>query len=112
MKQKHTLIAVILSGIGASLCCIVPLILVTLGISGAWISHLSAMEPYRPIFIGLTIIFLGIAFRKLYLAPHSCKIGALCADDKVIKRQRFVFWLVVIPVLGLIAFPWMAPLFY
>jgi mercuric ion transport protein len=112
MKQKHTLIAIVLSGIGASLCCVAPLVLVTLGIGGAWIGNLSAMEPYRPIFVGLTIIFLAIAFHKLYLSPRNCAIGAPCADDKVVRRQRFIFWLVAIPVLGLVAFPWVAPLFY
>lgn len=112
MKQKHTLIAVILSGIGASLCCVAPLALVTLGISGAWIGNLTAMEPYRPLFVGLTFIFLGIAFHKLYLAQRSCAIDTLCANEKVIKRQRLIFWLVAIPVLGVVAFPWFAPLFY
>ena len=36
-----------------------------LGISGAWIGSLTALEPYRPALIGLTLLFLGLAFRKL-----------------------------------------------
>jgi hypothetical protein len=32
----------------ASACCIVPLVLVMLGISGAWIANLTALEPYKP----------------------------------------------------------------
>ena len=34
-----------LAAIGASLCCLAPLVLITLGISGAWMSSLTAMEP-------------------------------------------------------------------
>jgi mercuric ion transport protein len=38
------------AAIGASLCCVVPLVLVSLGISGAWLASLTALEPYRPLF--------------------------------------------------------------
>ena len=37
----------------ASTCCIAPLVLLTLGISGAWIGNLTALEPYKPIFAGI-----------------------------------------------------------
>lgn len=112
MKQKHTLIAIVLSGIGASLCCIAPLVLVMLGIGGAWIGNLTALEPYRPLFVGLTLIFLGMSFFKLYISQRTCEVGKPCASDKVTQRQRLIFWLVAIPVLGVVAFPWFAPLFY
>ena len=112
MKQEHTLIAIILSGIGASLCCVAPLVLVMLGIGGAWIGNLTAMEPYRPLFVGLTLIFLGFSFFKLYVGSRTCEVGKPCADENVIRRQRIIYWLVAIPVLGLISFPWFAPLLY
>ena len=32
------------------------------GIGGAWMSAFTALEPYRPIFIGVTAIFLAAAF--------------------------------------------------
>jgi mercuric ion transport protein len=56
----------VLAGIVGSLCCVAPLVLLTLGISGAWISQLTALEPYRPIFIGVMLIFIGLAFRQLW----------------------------------------------
>lgn len=77
--NRGSLIAAALATIGASLCCIAPLVLLALGISGAWISYLTALEPYRPIFIGITLIFLGLAFRKLYLVPQQCAPGDACA---------------------------------
>ena len=43
-----------LAAILASTCCLGPLVLITLGFSGAWIGNLTALEPYRPIFIGGT----------------------------------------------------------
>ncbi|MGH8614610.1 MAG: mercuric transporter MerT family protein, partial [Gammaproteobacteria bacterium] len=38
----------ILAAIAASSCCVLPLVLFTLGISGAWISNLTALAPYQP----------------------------------------------------------------
>jgi mercuric ion transport protein len=46
-----------LAAIAGSLCCVAPLVLITLGISGAWISQLTALEPYRPIFIVVMALF-------------------------------------------------------
>jgi len=106
------LIAGILSAVGASICCVGPLVLLALGISGAWIGSLTALEPYRPIFIGLTLLFLGFAFYRLYLARPACSPEAACANPHALKRQRLAFWIVTALVLGLIAVPWFAPLFY
>jgi mercuric ion transport protein len=41
----------ILGALGASACCVVPLLLFSLGISGAWIGTLTALSPYSPVFI-------------------------------------------------------------
>ena len=112
MNAKGSLVAGVLAAIGASVCCVGPLVLLALGISGAWIGNLTAFEPYRPWFIGLTLIFLALAFRKLYLVPQACAPGTLCADPQATKRQRLVFWSVVVLLLGLLAVPWFAPLFY
>ena len=47
-----------LAAILASTCCLGPLALITLGVSGAWISNLTLLEPYRPIFIGAAVVAL------------------------------------------------------
>ena len=112
LNARGSLVAGILAAIGASVCCVVPLVLLALGIGGAWIGNLTAFEPYRPLFIGLTLLFLGLAFRKLYLVPQACAPGAPCADPQTTKRQRRVFWSVVVLLFGLLAVPSLAPLFY
>lgn len=45
---KGSLVAGALAALGASACCAGPLILLLLGISGGWASHLIAFEPYSP----------------------------------------------------------------
>jgi len=112
LTGKGSLIAGVLAAIGASVCCVGPLLLLALGIGGSWVGSLTAMEPYRPIFIGLTLLFLGLAFRKLYLVPLVCAPGTPCADPCTIQRQRLTFWIVAVLLLGLLAVPWLAPLFY
>lgn len=108
----RTLVAGAFAAIGASVCCVGPLLLLALGIGGTWIGSLTAMEPYRPFFIGLTLLFLGLAFRKLYLAAPACTPGTPCADPRTLKRQRLTFWIVAVLLLGLLAVPLLAPLFY
>ncbi len=111
MTPKLTIIASVLAGIGASLCCVAPLVLLSLGVGGVWVANLTALEPARPFFIVLALFFIGLSFRKLYLIK-TCDPDKPCADDEVIRKQRFIFWGVTIPVLGLLVFPWFAPLFY
>ncbi len=112
LNAKGSLVAGVLAGIGASVCCVGPLVLLALGISGAWIGNLTILEPYRPIFIGLTLLFLGLAFRQIYLVPQVCASGMPCAHPKTSGRQRLTFWMVAVLMLGLLAVPSLAPIFY
>ena len=110
-RFKSSLVAGVLAAIGASVCCVGPLVLLTLGIGGAWIANLTALEPLRPWFIAATLLFVGLAFRRLYLQPQVCEPGAACAEPIVLKRQRLIFWIVALALLALLSVPWAAPLF-
>lgn len=92
LNANHSLVAGVLAAIG-----------------GAWISNLVALESYRPYFIGLTLVFLGLSFRKLYLVRHACAPDMAC-PPAVLRRQRLIFWLVTITILCLLALPWAASL--
>lgn len=112
MDSRQTLWAGALAAVGASLCCVGPLVLVTLGIGGAWISSLSKLEPLRPVFIVATLGLLAWAWHKLYRAPEVCEPGKVCADPKVRQRQRVIFWIVSVALVLLLSFPYYASLFY
>jgi mercuric ion transport protein len=112
LNTKTTLIGGVLAGIGASACCVGPLLLLSLGIGGAWIAHLTALEPYRPVFIVLTALFLGWTFWKLYLVPQSCAVGDDCIADRTRNVQRILFWVLLPIVLLLVVSPWILPYFY
>ena len=110
-KFKNSLAAGALAAIGASVCCVVPLVLLMMGIGGAWIASLTALEPLRPWFIAATVLFLGLAFRRLYFQQPVCEPGTACSQSSVLKHQRLIFWVVALVLLALLSVPWLAPLF-
>jgi mercuric ion transport protein len=65
----------ILAALGAASCCVVPFALFTLGISGAWIGNLTALEPYQPVFAAIAVASLGYGFYLVYRQPK-----AACAE--------------------------------
>ncbi|HEB91923.1 MAG TPA: mercury transporter MerT [Gammaproteobacteria bacterium] len=111
-RARASVVGAVLAAIGASLCCIGPLVLLTLGIGGAWISYLAALEPYRPIFVGITLVFLFLAFRKLYLLPRRCAPDAACAIPRTLRNQRIIFWIVTVLLIALLTFPYYGTMFF
>ena len=101
-----------LAAIGASLCCVGPLVLVSLGIGGVWVSSLTTFEPARPLLMLAAVALFGAAYWKLYRAPEVCGPGEVCADPRVRGRQRTIFWTMLVVVVPLLTFPWYASLFY
>jgi mercuric ion transport protein len=111
-QYLRALLAGSLAALGASACCVGPLVAVSLGLGGVWVGSLTALEPFRPLFIALVLLAFGLAFRRLYLLPTDCAQGAACVVPAVRRRQRLIFWVALIPVTALVAFPWYAVWFY
>jgi len=108
-SSKATIIGGVLAGIGASTCCLGPFLLVSMGLTGSWIGSLSAMETYRPYLMAVALIFIALAFRKLYLVPQSCDIDTPCASPTYLKKQRIIFWIATVFILVVMTFPWYGP---
>lgn len=104
----------LLAAILASVCCVGPLVLLMTGVSGAWISNLTLLEPYRPVSIGVALDFLGLAWRQIYRAPAAaqCAPGTLCALPRTNRLHRVMFWVVSALVLLALGSPYLALLFY
>ena len=101
-----------LAALLASTCCLGPLVLLLLGVSGAWISQLTLLEPFQPYFIGAALVALALAYRRIWRSPASCEPGQVCAMPPVNQGYKWLFWAVVVLVLVALAFPQLAPLFY
>lgn len=83
----------LLGAIAASSCCIVPLLLFSLGISGAWIGNLTALEPYKPVFIGFALGFVGYGHWLFYRQPITCNGDAGCAKPLPLRLIRWSLWI-------------------
>lgn len=101
-----------LAAILASTCCLGPLVLITLGVSGAWISNLTLLEPYQPIFIGAAGVALYFAYLRIWRSAANCAPGQVCALPQINRRYKVLFWAVVMLVIIALAFPLAAPWYY
>lgn len=113
--SKSARIPLLASGLGAvlaSVCCLGPLVLLTLGVSGAWIGNLAALEPYRPLFITAAVIALFFAYRRLFCQPGGCEPGEMCSAPQIGMAYKVLFWLVALLVAVAMVFPYAMPLFY
>lgn len=112
IKGRGALVIGGLSAILASTCCLGPLVLITLGVSGAWIANLTVLEPYRPIFIGAALIALLLAGRLIWRPATACAPGTVCAIPQAKTSYKMLFWIVAALALVALVFPYVIPLFY
>ena len=83
----------VFAAIGASLCCVIPFVLVFLGIGGTWMGTLTSMRPYSPYFTVAVIVLFAWAGYQLYRPIEKCKPGSVCAIPASRKRYRTFFWI-------------------
>jgi mercuric ion transport protein len=101
----------VLASILASTCCVLPLALVLVGITGAWMVHLTALKPLTPYAIAITLGALGWAGWLLFRPAASCAIDDQdCATTRPAMRKMFAACAAFIALL--LGFPLIAPLFY
>lgn len=90
----------------ASLCCIGPLLFVTLGV-GAGLA--SRFEPLRPAFTMVTIGLLGLGFYSVYgrnsSASEVCGPDGTCIVPRNNARDKIILWSATILAVALLTFP-------
>jgi mercuric ion transport protein len=100
----------LLGAVGASSCCILPVALFSLGASGAWLGNLSALSPYQPFFIAITLGFLGGGFWLAYRRPRAaCDGSTACARPMSSRAVKLALWAATLLVAAAIGFPYVAP---
>lgn len=111
-KERSALFAGGAAAILASACCLGPLVLLTLGFSGAWISNLTLLQPYQPLFLGLAVVALYFAGRRIYRPAQACAPGEVCSIPRFRAGYRILFWIVAMLIGVAMTFPYVAPWFY
>lgn len=110
-KAGRLVALAVVASLLASTCCVLPLVLVLVGITGAWMSTLVAMKPITPYAIAVTVAALGWAGWLLFKPARACDIDdGNCATTRPATRRLFIVCAVFIALL--LSFPLFAPLFY
>jgi mercuric ion transport protein len=98
--------------LAASSCCILPLVLFSLGVSGAWIGNFTRLAPYQPYFIAVTIGCLGYGYWLVHRSTKlACADGDACArplPNRLVKTGLILASLLTVAAIG---FDFLAPLF-
>jgi mercuric ion transport protein len=94
----------LLGALAAASCCIMPLVLFGLGVSGAWIGNLTQLAPYQPIFIAASLACLGGgAWLIRRESKRACTEGEACArplPNRLVKAALIVAALLVVAAIG------------
>src|SRR5215471_12277560 len=83
----------ILGALAASSCCIIPLVLFSVGISGAWIANLTALAPYKPYFAAGTLALLGYGCYLVYVRPKQACADGSCAQPLPGRLVKLSLWI-------------------
>jgi len=104
---KLSSLSSIISAFLASSCCILPIVFALLGVGSA--GFLMGLEKYRPIFISIASISLGVSFYYTYWKKEtSCKTDSVCSTDKGSKLNKIMLWVSAVLVVSFIVFPYLA----
>lgn len=102
----------VIGAILASSCCIVPLVLISLGATGAWIGQLTAMKAFQPLFVALTGVFLAYGFWRVYgNAGRRCEDDS-CETPRSSRIVRAALWTATLLVVAALTTDYWAALFY
>src|SRR5262249_4128464 len=114
LQRQQRLMAAggLVGALAASSCCILPLVLFSLGVSGAWIGNFTRLAPYQPYFLAVTIGCLGYGYWLVYRSAQPACVGLdACArplPNRLVKTGLILASLLTVAALG---FDFLAPLF-
>jgi mercuric ion transport protein len=100
----------LLGALAASSCCILPVALFSLGISGAWIANFTQLASYKPFFIVVTLAFLGAGYWLTHRASKvACADSAACTRPLPNRIVKTVLAAATVLVVVAFAFDYIAP---
>jgi mercuric ion transport protein len=87
------------------------MMLIALGVGGAWVSALDSLAPYKGIFVAVTILLLTYGFYAAYWRPRrTCSTGAACATCGTTRSVRIILWIAIVLAIAGLAFEQLEPL--
>ncbi len=92
------------AAVASALCCTGPIIVAVLGVSGGALA--SAVEPLRPLFLGMTGLALGGGYLLVRREDRrACEPGTVCASPAARRRTRVMLGVATVLAAGLATYP-------
>jgi len=110
---RWSTVAGVLSALGVcAACCLLPFVLISLGITSAWVGTLDQLATFKWYFVGATAVLLGYGFFVAYFRPRPmCSSGPACRKCAPSRTIRVSLWIgLVFAVAGLL-FEQIEPIF-
>jgi len=96
-----------LGALAMTSCCILPLVLVSFGVSGVFIAQMGALYAYKWYTFAIAAAFMGYGFYKAY-RPLTCADGT-CARPMNRTAMRIVLWVAAAIMSVAMLFPYTSP---
>lgn len=95
----------VFAAIASAICCVGPLVLTIMGVSGAAV--LAKFDVLRlPMIIVVIVLFAAAGF-YLFRKKEVCDPGSICADPKKYKKMVMAYWVgLVLAALGVFSPYW------
>jgi mercuric ion transport protein len=102
----------LLAALAASSCCILPLALFGLGISGAWIGNFTRLAPYQPWFIAAALACVGTgSWLVRRSTQRACAEGEACGRSLPSRIVKGGLVLTVVLIVAALGFDFIVPYF-
>lgn len=100
----------VIGALAMTSCCILPLVLVSLGVTGIFIGQLTALYAYKWVTLSFAATALAYGFWKAYrpVPAEDCADGT-CARPIDRRLMRGLLWGALLIVLLALAFPALSP---
>jgi len=88
----------------SALCCAGPIVAALLGVSGGALA--GAVEPFRPLFLGITGVALGGSYLLVWLEDRkACEADTACASAATRRRTKVMLGIATLVAVILASYP-------
>ena len=100
----------VLAALGATACCVGPMVLLSFGVTGAWLGNFNALYPYKPYLIATAVTLLAARFVWVYQKRRECrKKGTACPAAFSSRFNKAALWVSTVLIAVAIGLPYAAP---
>jgi copper chaperone CopZ len=103
-KENIVLGGSIFAAIGASLCCVGPILFALLGVGAFGAS--SVFQSLRPYLLAVAVLAIAFGFYRAYFRREACAPGEACATKPLSRASRAVLWFASLAVLAFALSPY------